>query len=149
MTTEELLRPRYKVIATWPDMGNTQNHVGQIITLIKTKKDEWARITFKVTYYEQFFKEYPHLFKPLQWWEDRKPEEVEGKYIRSKTGKCYQIKKHFPRDEGKPFMAYFKEEDNDELGHYYFILMPELITKEEYEAYMQTANQLNDGQTRL
>lgn len=61
MTEQEqinrLLAPRYKVIALWP---NTDYDIGNIIYDPSPKKQK------------EFFDLYPHLFKPLHWWEDRK-----------------------------------------------------------------------------
>lgn len=72
----ELLKPRYKVIADWPGM---KFDVGEILFESYTKgltndyiKNGWCD-------------KYPHLFKPLQWWEDRKPEEM-PKYLKLKPG---------------------------------------------------------------
>lgn len=62
MNTEELLRPRWKLIADYPD---NPDKIGAI---------------YNPEYYLErniaFFDKYPHLFKKLQWWEDRKPEEM-------------------------------------------------------------------------
>ena len=57
---QELLKPRYKVIADYPDSVFI---VGEILR--------------NPTYESK----YPHLFKKLEWWEDRKPEEM-PKYLK-------------------------------------------------------------------
>jgi hypothetical protein len=57
MTVENLLKPRYKLIADYP--GNMLK-IGHIFELVQ----------------HEFFSEYPHLFKPLEWHEDRKPEDI-------------------------------------------------------------------------
>lgn len=54
-STEELLEPRYKVIADYPECPF-----------------EEGDILVNPTYEPQ----YPHLFQKLEWWEDRKPEEM-------------------------------------------------------------------------
>jgi hypothetical protein len=53
---------RIKVIADYP--GNPES-VGFIY-----QGDEWAESWYKE------MEQYPHLFQPLQWWQDRKPEEM-------------------------------------------------------------------------
>lgn len=72
MTQEELLRPRYKVIAQYPFSSHPN---GEII-----------KATTGGTYFDQ----YPHIFKKLEWWEDRKPEDMpeyikEGRFIHKST----------------------------------------------------------------
>lgn len=83
MTKEELLRPRYKVIAKWPGMEAEPFHFDQIITLqrhVSEDGNEFIHVPIKHmpnSYMRQgFFDNYPHLFQPLQWWEERKPEDM-------------------------------------------------------------------------
>ena len=76
MSTDELMMPRYKVINIWPDMGNYGHYQGQVITMVKLNNGEIGWPTFKVTFYPAHFENYPHLFKKLEWWEGRKPEEM-------------------------------------------------------------------------
>ncbi len=66
MTPEELLIPRYKVISDWPD--NAKRTVGEIITSESES-------------HSKYFETYPVLFKKLEWWEDRKPEDMPA-YVR-------------------------------------------------------------------
>lgn len=77
MTPEELLKPRYKVIAEdtsgdWnlnsilefnPDWQNRPVH---------TLYDDEGSRSFSPAYFDQF----PHLFAPLPWYADRKPEDM-------------------------------------------------------------------------
>jgi hypothetical protein len=59
MTPEDLLKPRYKVVADYPD---SIFKIGGI--LIQGEKDltEAAK--------------YPHLFKKLEWWEEREEKDM-------------------------------------------------------------------------
>src|SRR6185503_13287789 len=58
---EDLLKPRYKVIADYPD---SEYNVGEIIcNMITVQNSEW-------------FDQYPHIFKKLEWWEERKESEM-------------------------------------------------------------------------
>lgn len=67
MTAKELLIPRYKVIADYPN--NDVNPVGNIINCTQLPND---------------FDEYPHLFKKLEWWQERDlkdmPTHIKHKY---------------------------------------------------------------------
>lgn len=67
MTTEELLQPRFKVIANFPD--NTRN-IGDIIYVDNKKEKYWS------DNYEKWLSTFPHLFKKLEWFEDRKVEDL-------------------------------------------------------------------------
>jgi len=59
MSKEELLRPRFKVIAGWWDMKPYK--VGDII---------------ESGQHDDLFSPYPHLFKRLEWWEERTNDEL-------------------------------------------------------------------------
>lgn len=67
---EELLKPRYKVIADYPDSGF---EVGSIEDRdwcrYENGEDESEGILWRIS-------DYPHLFKKLEWWEERKIEEL-------------------------------------------------------------------------
>lgn len=78
----ELLRPRYKVIADYP--GNDYG-VYEIIPLSEYM-GLYALIQDdgKFVEWESFYREFPHLFQKLEWWEDREekdmPEYVKWNY---------------------------------------------------------------------
>lgn len=63
MTTEELLKPRYKVIASYPN--------NEVLVGTKFYKES-----------ESFFfpgtdvDKYPHLFRKLSWWEEREEKDM-------------------------------------------------------------------------
>jgi len=66
MTTEnkaidDLMKPRYKVIADYPD---NEFSVGEILPdeVVSNEEDEILK--------------YPHLFKKLEWWEERRESEM-------------------------------------------------------------------------
>lgn len=58
----DLLAPRYKVIAPWPSLGDDVE-----VGFIYEKCTE---------YMCKHMDRYPHLFRKLEWWEERKPEEM-------------------------------------------------------------------------
>lgn len=57
MTTEELLQPRYELIADYPGCSFLMNEI------ISTYSPGW-------------FDHYPHLFRKLNWWEYRDEEDL-------------------------------------------------------------------------
>lgn len=72
----ELLKPRYKVIADYPD---NQLPVGGI--LIKHSHiDDWLRLVGAphglIGIRESVPENYPHLFRKLEWWEERQESEM-------------------------------------------------------------------------
>lgn len=64
MERDELMKPRYKVIAEWP--GQEEIQVGEILHGIAK---EIGPIVFRLD-------AFPHLFRKLEWWEERKPEDM-------------------------------------------------------------------------
>jgi hypothetical protein len=96
MTVEELLQPRWQVIADYP---KSLYHVGDILNggyrsedliYCDTNGPRWSN--------------YPHLFKKLEWWEYRKREDM-PQYIKRTGNKdsndkplpdvYLKVKKHF------------------------------------------------------
>lgn len=81
MTTEELLKPRYKVIADYPDMEDWK--VGEIL-LENWNWHEEGGIKKSVS-------DYPHLFHKLEWWEERSDEDMPEYVKKVGTGKVYKV----------------------------------------------------------
>lgn len=56
---------------------------------------------------------YPNIFKELQWWEDRKPEDL-PKYVKDLHGEIYKIKKY------DDLLIYIEDTNDtiDWIGHY-------------------------------
>lgn len=75
MDIEQLLKPRYKVIADYPFSAYT---VGQIILIHDYNPNK------------DLFKMYPHLFKPLQWWEERKESDM-PQYVKDEKGQIQKV----------------------------------------------------------
>jgi hypothetical protein len=67
MTPDELMKPRYKVIADWPNMPDSVK-VGDIVNHNAVFRDNSLCSSF------------PHLFKKLEWWHERREEDL-PKYI--------------------------------------------------------------------
>lgn len=74
LSKEELLKPRYQVIADYPN--NDYFPVGYIYT---PSKSGGGRIYCDEK--SKKFSDFPHLFKPLSWWEERSIEDM-PKFLR-------------------------------------------------------------------
>jgi hypothetical protein len=84
MTKEELLQPRYKVIADWP---GSPLRIGCILqddveSCFIIYPDGSKDLTSSYVWRNKA--NYPHLFKKLEWWEERDEKDF-PKYIKSKT----------------------------------------------------------------
>jgi hypothetical protein len=99
MTIEELLKPRYKAISDYP---NSPYQLGQMVyisdtgnSFLCTQTNEYNRFSEEfedVSNYSHIdtIKRYPHLFKPLNWWEERRAEEM-PLYVKAKLGKVVKV----------------------------------------------------------
>jgi len=114
MTVEELLKPRYKVIADYP-----YNPV-EVGELECSDTEEQGK----------FLDQFPHLFKKLEWWEERKECDM-PEYVKSTTliGRAYKISDANEKYE-YGFMIDYPMSEHHVL---YKDTLP--ITKEEYEIY--------------
>jgi len=95
MKIEELLKPRYKVVAEFPRMEDFEGC--EVDNIIVAEDNMW-------------YENYPHLFKKLGWWEDRKREDM-PMYLK-RTGMVddndnplpdwyLKVKKHFNYGNGE------------------------------------------------
>jgi hypothetical protein len=85
MTPEELLKPRYKVIAPYPDMPFS---VGQVLLLQKHKEGweyTWAEHDGFHSMTDLEMSEFPHLFKEMEWWEEREEKDM-PEYVKHRRG---------------------------------------------------------------
>jgi hypothetical protein len=91
MTPEELMKPRYKVIAdyihspytagmlvenSYSEKRKDRDNVSWFITQTSCNDGFTGNATVRNYFPEQRLKELPHLFKLLGWWEDRKIEDM-------------------------------------------------------------------------
>jgi hypothetical protein len=74
MSKEELLKPRYKVIADYP---NIEWEVGEILDR------DWGWDGDDESGFKHHISDYPHLFQPLEWWQERQPGEM-PEYVKAK-----------------------------------------------------------------
>jgi hypothetical protein len=117
MTPEELLKPRYKVIADYP--GNVQT-VGHIYKIIGNEES--------IQYWCSEKDKYPHIFKKMEWWEERNKKDL-PEYLKSKDEKIGRVDKWKSNNDTTPYYAV--------VGRFawdcrYFTP----ATKEEYEQYL-------------
>jgi hypothetical protein len=130
MTIEELLKPRYKVIADWP--GNVL-FIGSILIKHDAIEDWLQGFTFGLFpgIRMSAAEKYPHLFKELKWWEERRPEEM-PEYVKDvENDKIVYRVYGWLQHNG---MFYFGEEEDCVTHTKYFIP----ITKEEYDHYINS-----------
>jgi hypothetical protein len=115
LTTDELMRPRYKVIADYP---GTQYSTGDILPVVGTEQYVKARI--------EHLSSYPHLFQQLPWYADRKPEDM-PEYLEWDNGVVCKPSGY----KGD----YFYLEDDENFG--YHIKHVSIATLADYEQYNQ------------
>lgn len=84
MTNEQLLIPRYKVIADYPNRPATMP-IGHILTLNEFGAGKWwhKHTEEEPIHIDEGFDKFPNIFRQLKWWEERNDAEL-PKYL-----KCY------------------------------------------------------------
>lgn len=88
---EELMKPRKRIIALWP--GSMFN-VGNILYYDDERIEAgyWYSLTESgVKFYVTDPHLYPHLFKPLAWYEDREASEM-PEYVKEIDNKYHKVK---------------------------------------------------------
>lgn len=128
MSTEELLLPRYKVIARYPDMDKHKLYEGAIITLNLQEGNQWYLDTGKSKIYDAYYDGYPHLFKKLKWWQERSLDEL-PEYLKNTKGKVFKLD-YYGQGAIRLHAVWIIEERA--FSKPVELLMP--ATKEEYEA---------------
>jgi len=130
MKTEELLKPRYKVVADYP--GNSYYPIGKII-IIPTDSYAINENGHPVFYCD--FHEYPHLFKSLAWWEERSDDDMPG-YVKSKGGKVFEVFSYIRDFEEMYIVGEINKCKRVNTKNY----LPS--TKEEYDSYNSEQNRI-------
>lgn len=105
---EDLLKPRVKIIASWPGM---EFSIGTIFTLaddsnwdVRTPEGNraWRRLN------DIKFMDYPHLFQKLEWWMERSESEM-PEYVTT-IGMVFRVENRFPILKIKKYLT----EEGDE-----------------------------------
>ena len=74
MKADELMKPRFEIIADYPN-----NEFGQIGTILDR---DWASYPYGEEYEPEWkISDYPHIFRPMNWWEDRTVDQMPKKLI--------------------------------------------------------------------
>lgn len=89
-TVEELLAPRYKVVAKYfyspYQIGDIVfgNDGGRVLLTITSEYSQFMASDMKVENFGhiEILDEYPALFKKLEWWQEREPDEM-PEYVKS------------------------------------------------------------------
>lgn len=116
---EALLVPRYRVLADYP---NSNYKVGD--TIYDNGKTEALNQNGTAVFFTNKWLElFPSIFKKLEWWQDRKMEEL-PKYIKHPTGDIEAI---------EPFLVHFL---SDSLWSHSSNLLP--ATTKEFKAFQAT-----------
>lgn len=137
MTTEELLKPRWKVIADYPD---SPFDVGEIINSNGTV-EQFERVvdyTLISNCTIEYPDDYPAIFKKLKWWEEREFNEL-PKYVKNKDG-VYETFFRTPSKDGSLWEWQVVHPTKEYGAEVMYILDNQMLpsTKEEYE--LQTLN---------
>lgn len=80
MTPEQLLKPRYKVIGDYP---NSPYKIGHVILSTHCSP---------LDHYGDYLEKHPHLFKKLEWWEERNVEDMPI-YLKGEYDECFTYHK--------------------------------------------------------
>ena len=131
MTVEQLLIPRFKMIADFPFSERDRHNVGDIYTdngktaVLNQKKEPVRALDWL---------KYPHLFKPLQWSEDRDVNDM-PKYVKYESTTTQKFKVWMVSDwsesQGRFWFKY--NGCQCELESYFFP-----ATEQEYNDYLTT-----------
>lgn len=132
MTTEELLMPRYKVIAPYPC---SPYKVGDIIAPGENQTNVAASENYQYAFFMPIkaMDEMPNIFHPLPWWSDRRLHEL-PEYV-----KCIKT----PDQRIMPGMVLKMAWCNENWGndHVHTVVLDTNCyvpaTREEYEAFKQ------------
>ncbi len=128
-----LLQPRYLVIAGWPNMEQ-RFEVGIIITIDAIDAEGTLYTTYGY-YMEEFFQDYPHLFRKLNQYEHREesemPQFVAYKFLQYSKEIIIKVEKHFSDSDGNYNKNIFSID-----GIPYSYSKCRVATLEEYTTYL-------------
>lgn len=143
MTAQELLIPRYRLIAAYPFNAHfVKNEVITLDSIDNDTKERFVRKTYlpshdkivqnTTNFNESTFKKYPHIFKKLEWWEDRTVDQM-PEHIKTNVESpiVFKVKEWFQGDAGCYFMEAKSGKGNIVLTPY--LTVP--ATEEEYLNY--------------
>lgn len=140
MSVEELLKPRWKVIADYPGSEFILNEI-----LSESEKNQ-------IIYYSDDGKHYispeyyPAIFQPLKWWEQRSIEDI-PKYIKNDGG-VYEMDSYFPVKLGTLWQWSIKIHGEDaRFGIQTMYIIDNKVlpsTEEEFNSFINNQNPPNN-----
>lgn len=89
MNTEELLKPRYKVIADYPNSPYTVGDVYKFKKKLRNSFYEKENGFSPANLYAP--DQYPHLFRKLEWWEERNETDLPQYVKHGQNGKPRKV----------------------------------------------------------
>lgn len=126
----DLMKPRYKVIAPFPQMHFIgEGGFSTDAIFYPEHKNE------KYFYNGVNIDAYPHLFKKLQWFEERKPEDM-PEYVKNLNETVFKVSHHFTSSFGE-FTQYGCNVNNVFIS--YRSLSP--ATETEYHSFINQSKQ--------
>lgn len=131
MSVEQLLKPRVKMIAPVPEYGM---EVGTVIT-----PDEYGYFEVRPGYKMNLvaIKQFPHIYKPLHWWEEREESEM-PEYLKSPNGtNLCKVLQHFQQANRDNAWCFFPELNGNHYVNYKYIIPATLA---EYTDYLTQIN---------
>ena len=130
LTKEQLLIPRVMCVGGKegePNYPGSQFKVGQVLTQCVLYGDEvFVHEDFSKPIYSSFAFKFPHLFRPMPWWEGRSIEDMPLFVKITKTGEVKMVEKYDPEYMSVKFVE-------DEFYDSLMIYTP--ATEQEYLEY--------------
>ena len=140
MTKEELLKPRYKVIADFPLSSCS---IGQILS-VENEGDFIAVIHGGA--WKTDISRYPHLFRKLEWWEEREEKDMPEylKFSEEKEDVAIWEVESWNKNVAGVFYPKSKDENGNDflsIEWYFYKQTSKPATKEEYISYINKNKQ--------
>lgn len=104
MTVEQLMQPRYKVINGYP---HSPFNIGQILFKVKPLYglDYIATFDGQQNIDNSWVTQYPHIFQKLQWYEERKIEDMPEYVKHVNSGQVKKVTKYLLGQFGNSFYS--------------------------------------------
>jgi hypothetical protein len=144
MTVEELLIPRYKVIADYP---NIQFKIGDIVkkyffdisqkgayTYLTNVKSPLQGSSLKREYIETM----PHLFKKLEWWEERDENDMPNFIKNKEDGHIAKIEEQSKNTSSEVYIEGFDHRNKRSFYGWVSLFNSNPATEEQYKEYLRT-----------
>ena len=143
MTAEQLMKPRFKVIADYPSSPHTVGDIYQQVTKYHTRHEYYEKIDGFNPHHVHLPEKHSAIFKPLQWWEERSLDDMPEYLSTGKgvVGEAFQVYKiiEWENDNGNIIGWIDKQQRSVcSLGTFKPEYEYQPATKEEYEQLKQS-----------